>query len=171
MWCLAPAFQVCSSQLQFGYLNCPHSPSLSSCFRVNIGALLQSKSKLGSHSFSQWHLCVFLKRNGRQQFHVFLSFKQLVVKLKVEQGRYQILDMFIRTTSVLRKYFLKILGICNYVICKYQGFVYIHWSQKWLFWSWWKANLNSKGTAMANSRAHHYLTRLTEACGIYILLN
>lgn len=100
--------------------------SLSSCFRLQWRALPWSRSRLGSHSLSQSCLCIFLKKNGRQHFHVFLSFQLLVVKLKVEKGRYQILGVFINTTSVLRKCFWKILDICNYVICKYQGFLYFH---------------------------------------------
>lgn len=100
--------------------------SLSRCFRVQWRALPRSRSRLGSHSLSQRCLCIFLKRNGRQHFHVFLSFKPLVVKLKVEQGRHQILGVLINTTSVLRKCFWKILDICNCVICKYQGLLYFH---------------------------------------------
>lgn len=100
--------------------------SLSRCFRVQWRALPRSRSRLGSHSLSQRCLCIFLKRNGRQHFHVFLSFKPLVVELKVEQGRHQILGVLIHTTSVLRKCFWKILDICNCVICKYQGLLYFH---------------------------------------------
>lgn len=32
-------------------------------------------------------------------------------------------------------------------------------------------NIHRKGRAMANSRPHHYLTRLTAAFGIHTLLN
>lgn len=142
--------------------------SLSRCFRVQWRALPRSKSGLGSHSLSQRCLCIFLKRNGRQHFHVFLSFKPLVVKLKVEQGRHQILGVLIHTTSVLRKCFWKILDICNCVIC-IRDFCISTGVQEMAVLV--MMEIHRKGRAMANSRPHHYLPRLTAAFCIHTLLN